>query len=293
LTKDYKQKAEDHNAISLTRKSDLEQYILEGRSLAKKMFGFDTPLKVDEENKTEAGHYDFRSDTAYVHPKFFQNMNKKYANIDLKKLVEHTVCHEIGHAFDARQFALRGIFPYVVKISDRSIATIASYPLKTNKFKEAIIYLINSILDYSIDKKIWEESRFCDQTAKIRMRKIRTYLHNSAGNEGEGLRRAVELFFDLPTFVHDYQFGDIDPPDRNAIKRCCIAYLGEKAWNTNPNLLKELRIGDARKFYDIIPLLFRGLLDLTAFWKPEKRENICENLPSFWNQTTYELLLLN
>jgi predicted Zn-dependent protease with MMP-like domain len=116
LTKDYKQKTKDHTAISLTRKSDLEQYILEGRSLAEKMFGFDTPLKVDEENKTEAGHYDFRSDTAYVHVKFFQKMNKKYADIDLKKLVEHTVCHEIGHAFDARQFALRGIFPYVVKI---------------------------------------------------------------------------------------------------------------------------------------------------------------------------------
>lgn len=272
---------------------NFETFILEGKELGRKIFDADILFKLDYQDEKTAGRYDFNNDVGYLHQRFFELLCKQYKNVDLEKLVKHTVCHEIGHASDARNFARSGIFPYIVKISNRSIISVHSRRLDTNRFRDAITYLIDSAFDYPIDKKILQELGFPDQTAKIRIVKIRQYLLNSSRDGEENFRRTMELFFELPTYIHDYQFGDLENADQDFIKQCCTKYLGENVWSSTLDLLERLPMGNVRKFHEIIPVLLNHLLNLTASWRSEKRESVCERLPLFWDQEAYELLYID
>lgn len=280
--------------VLLTQTGDsYESFILEGKELTKKIFDLDIEIGKDCQNETEAGHYEFMTDIGYLHCKFCEMFIGKYRNADLKRLIEHTVCHEIGHAFDARCFAKSGIFPFVTKISDQSIVNMISFRVKMNHFlKKGIGDLINSIFDYSIDKKIMNELELSDQTATIRMERIRMYLNDPPKDDEENRRRIAELLFNLPTYIHDCRFGDTIGSDKDLTKQCCMKYLDERKWDSTSDLLNVLSVGDPMRFKAVAPVLLKNLFGLRAFWKTEKREDICNSIPIFWDKEAYDLLYI-
>jgi hypothetical protein len=272
---------------------ELEQFLIEGKEITKELFDVEINTSIDYvTDRDVAGVYDFITDSAFVYKKFVDYLFNQAKKVDRKTLFYHLVCHETGHALDSRKCEEKNFFPYIIRVSNTSVMKIANcYELKTQPLQQYLSYFINSLFDYSVDKRIVERIGMFDQTAKIRVDKPSLYLKNSKEAD-ERQRRIIELTFDLPTYLHDFYFGDIDNGKREILKECSIKYLSKQLWESVLGIFENQGVVEASNFYTIIPEVFKILFDLKADWRLEKRQRITEKLPAFWCKEGYNVLYI-
>ena len=225
-----------------------------------------------------------------MHVNFIDFLYKKNNDTSLREVIEHTVYHETGHAYYSRELEKDGVFPYVFRTSNRSIIRIDGRELRTNKLSKHITYLVNGILDYPIDRFLNTNVGLCDSTAKIRVDNILPLPPGADRNEV--LRKKMDVLFNLPTAIHDYEFGKIDREVRTRVKENSISYVGEELWNSTFRLLERLST-NPKALRDVYPKVFEILFNLKVNWRFEKKEVICDFLPTFWDDDEYELLYIN
>lgn len=266
----------------------LEQLINEGQEIAKQIFNLEVHTTIDYvTNCGAAGVYNFLTDDASIYKIFCDYLVNTAKNVDKKRFIHHLVCHETGHAFDSRKCEENKFFPYIIKVSTTSLMKIRDFTLKTQPLQGVLSEFVDSIFDYSIDKRIAEVIGILDQTAKIRATKSSDYIKNP-GNADENRRRIIELTFALPTTVHDFYFSDIEEDQRETIKNCSIKYLGQQIWDNAIVLFQNQEITKASNLYTVIPKLFDELLNVKAEWRLESKQAITtDTLPTFWKENQY------
>jgi len=276
---------------SLYSIEEIQKLIEDAKKIAIELFNLDVKIELDDSTDDgSSGHYDFYQDRVFIHLKFIEWLSSQYSEFDLKEFIYHTVSHEIGHAYQARLFENCSVFPYTLRISSNSKTTFDSIPMSTREFSNEFNYFINSIFDYSVDLRLFENG-LSDQTAKKRVVKILSRT-TKVKDPKEQLRKKIETFFDLPTQIHDYKFGTITPLERDKLIESGFEIVGKELWNHTLELLNCLSLGNEKNYPEVVSKLLDTLFIVDSRWKKMSKKSISTVLPPFWNKSSYYVLFL-
>lgn len=273
----------------------IEPFLSQAKRISEEFFGLKLQIQVDlETDNQECGEYDFKTDKISIYLKFIEHLVKVYDKTSLEEVVEHTVCHEYAHGNDARQFAKNSIFPYTIQISERSVMTFDSNRLKTNLYKDGIAYLINTIQDYAIDKKLHKRG-LIDHTIKNRVAEIKYYESNKPKNKTELLQRQLQMLFSLPFDVHSFNLGKLEDKSHDSILRYSNSIIGKDIWDEASTLLEKQTYGDIDEYCNTTRTLLSRLLNTEVEWRLANRTLFETDfkLPGFWNQKQFKVLYID
>lgn len=263
-----------------------------GAELGQSAFGINIKPGIDEGTCTsDAAMYDFMTNGITV---FARGIEKAIeAGAVEFQVVRHAVAHELGHAREARSFAERGLFPYRIYFGSSCTVVAQGGRVSAKRFDSYFSFLVNSIQDFAIDKKL-SQYGVKDQIAKLdlkRTRETRSSL-DSSSDQKERFRLLLQTMFNLPLDISHYTFGDITEEDRQEIRELAESFLGKKKWQEGLDLISGRAFGDVERYKQVLATYLREFLTVTATFRKRPRSEFGE-LPAFWNADSYEALFLD
>jgi len=270
-----------------------DQHIVESATrTAKRIFG----LEIEVETKAIAGakgpgRYDFVHDRIELIPEFIDQFCRTYGNRDA--VITYTICHETGHAAEARKLAEHAIFPFEGMVSNIASITVGSFCFRLNVMGELLDQFMNGILDYSVDREISNEG-IPNVIAKNKLPQIKQLLtqkHSSKDNKSRAINK-LNALFNLPLDIGHYEFGTLDDNEKNLIRKYYEAEGLSFKWKSAKQILQSRRFGDAIQYPITASTLCEELLGIRITTIPKSRIELLRkyrSLPDFWTKNEYLL----
>jgi hypothetical protein len=275
------------------------------QQIGEKIFGIQIPVLLEGDFNAydltqqayigTLGRYDFQNDIVRIYAKQIRSFCRKY-NMDFESSFVHHVCHELGHAKEARLFEDSGIFPYRFNI-------ISYCPIKLNSHH----YLLNNvkiggrglykvfmlgIQDYSIEREL-QKYGIKDRFSKLRVWNIQN-LQKVVHLPEQKHRLTVEALSLLPLDICHYVYGELTQEEQLLIEKYYKSLIGDK-WSSALRIMDDLQFGNAKKYVDVVCKLFEGILGLNIFLGENYRAELFKrykHIPQFWNKRSYQVFYI-
>ena len=262
--------------------------------IADNIFKVKVPVRTTRQGQLIGpARYNFINDSVELIQTFIEEYHCKFDSKE--KLITHAICHEFGHAKESRYFAEGEIFPFYLKISKTS--SIKAPPVLANLYdlSEALGYVMNGLLDYSIDDKL-KNYRIKNIAAKYKIDLMKKFLISKKDGKKNSKEEKLRATFNLPIDIGYYDLAELTNCEREVI----IEYhefvgIYEK-WDTVRHILKSKIFAETKEFLDTVQNLYSELLGIQVkknlHYKKEFQKKFGK-LPEFWKKDAYHIFYLD
>ena len=252
---------------------------------ATKIFQIKVPMIIDEKplpNKPsleQMGYYDCYKDRVVIYINKIQQVVSTFG-LELEKMITSVVCHEIGHAKQARIFEDNQVCPWIIQKHRKCCVKLegVEIPLKITD----ISFVNNWVQDFCVNKELFD-CGIADISVKVRVKDLKL----------EGPRDIVSYvrMKHLPMDITLYEFGGLSDSERERLKQTIKNCISEK-WDTTYDLMKSLHFAGINEYLEVIETLIADIFGQKTCFLPKDSRLIFEgkNRPSFWNKNNYNVL---
>ena len=249
------------------------------------IFRLDVPLIINEKSlpkkpiSEQMGYYDCYKDKIILYINKIQQVASMF-NLNLGKMVTHCVCHEFGHAKQARLFEDNQVCHW--KIHKDPLCRIEIESVRIAVKLEEINLVNNWLQDFCIDRELYRHG-IPNALAKLMIKDL----------ELTGPEEIVTYvrMKSLPRNITLYEFGDLSDSEKNYIETTIKDSIG-KDWDTAYNIMKSLELTEIDAYRNVIKIFIETIFRQNAYYLPITRDRIFEgrDRPSFWSETQYDVL---
>jgi len=262
----------------------LNNLIKEAEEKAISIFDIKIPLTINEEEfhsvSEPLGEYNYYEDNIAIYINKIQYLTKKY-ELNIEKMINYSVCHEYGHAKQARIFEEQQFFPIMIGKYRKCVYDFERIKISSEDFHQ----FITNLLDFCINKEL-KNFEIVDPAVKIAL----DYL------EPSGPEEYVQFILtkNLPKHIGYYEFSGLSESERNDMKSRIVNHVGEK-WDYTCEIMRSLEFSNVENYIKKQSKLIEYLLKQRVYYKELSSEEIFRgrNRPTFWNKTSYFVTVIS
>jgi len=284
--------------------SKLWTKILSAKTMGERIFGIKSTLLLEKKPLSDLllptytetlGKYDFVNDIIQIYYKRIESHCEKL-HIDADSVLLNTICHEIGHAKEARLFEKENLFPYRFNVFQGNFPIIInSRSFDLNRIwlgKDFYKIFLIGIQDYAIDAEL-RKNNIETPLSHIEVQNIPEIQKLNVEKE-QWDRLCLETLLLLSHRVNLFANGGLIEQEKKKLEKYNKAIVGDK-WNFTVETMKRLEHNSLRNYPDVLCKLFEENLGLKIFQKMENSKTIFDcykNKPELWTSDNYRVFYL-
>jgi len=223
-------------------------------------------------------YYNCYKDEVTVYTRRMQQVAEMH-DLDLDKMVAYIICHEYGHAKQARIFESSQICPWYLRMRPQCIVELSGVGIPLERAD--VNFVIDGLLDFCVDKELHKHG-ISIPWAKSRLRDLKL----KPGNADEAFLYVRTK--ELPVDISFYEFGELSDSEKEAMKVAITEWVGGR-WDKVYRLVGTLEFWDPNRYCNVLETLITVLFGQCVAFLLTSSALIFRgrNRPSFWDNNQY------